>query len=184
MLTVISYSLNQGRRSYAPVLLGVVLGDVTALSISVFILGLVESSPLWLRIAYFFSGILLLYYGVIRLLGKAGKVDTSFQARSKWKLFWSTYLVSGLNPKSIPLFCFLLGSYFVTNVDVSQQRLILSLTFLALSLSIAALYMSFAAKAKQFTSTRHAKYAFQIAAGVLLSTAGVWALRTALSQCY
>lgn len=183
MLTVISYSLTYGRRSYLPLLIAVSLGDATALALSFLGLGLLETSGFLLMAVNFISGLYLLYFGVRRL--RAGTSPARLNAppkpHSRWQLFANTYLVTGFNPKSIPLLLVLLDGFVNKSADnVAQQRFILAVTFVILSAIGAALYMAFAASARRLVSSPLALRRFHIAGGLLLSAAGVWALARSL----
>jgi threonine/homoserine/homoserine lactone efflux protein len=178
MLTVISYSLTYGRRSYFPVLLAVGLGDSTALALSFLSLHLLASSRSWLIVATFASGIYLLYFGIKRLLANTSpaRLNAPPKTHSRLQLFANTYLITGLNPKSIPLLVLFLDGFVKKNADLTSQRYILAVTFVALSIIVATLYVVFAASARKLIGWPLAQRGFQIASGLLLSIAGLWGL--------
>src|SRR5665213_80966 len=65
ILTVISYSMAQGRRANAPLVAAVALGDSTALFVSLIGLGaLLATSALWFTAVKWVGGIYLLYLGI------------------------------------------------------------------------------------------------------------------------
>lgn len=178
MLTVISYSLTYGRRSYMPLLFAVSLGDFTALALSLLSLGLLETSLTWLTVVTFASGVYLIFFGVRRLMAGASiaRANAPPKTRSSWKLFANTYLVTGINPKSIPLLIVFLDGFVNKSGDITQQRGILALTFVVLSLIVATLYMIFAGSARKLIASPRVQRGFHIAIGLLLLIAGVWAL--------
>ena len=57
------------------------------------------------------------------------------------------------------------------NADVTQQRCILAVTFVALSITVASLYILFAGRLSTLIHSPHARRGFQIVAGLLLSGA-------------
>ena len=66
VLTVISYSLAQGRRARGPLIAAVALGDATALSLSTLGLGaLLATSSFWFTTLKWVGGLYLLFLGMI-----------------------------------------------------------------------------------------------------------------------
>src|SRR3954452_11217940 len=95
ILTVISYSMAQGRRANLPLVAAVALGDSTALVVSLLGLGaLLATSAFWFTVVKWVGGLYLLYLGV-KLL-RAGVSSTELTApatpKSRWRLFANTYL--------------------------------------------------------------------------------------------
>ena len=179
ILTVISYSLAQGRRANAPLIAAVALGDSTALLVSLVGLGaLLATSALWFTAVKGVGGIYLLYLG-IKLL-RAGVTSAAMPAlalpRSRWRLFANTYLVTALNPKGIVFFVAFLPQFINPAVDVSRQLWALAVTFVVMATLNASLYAAFAATARRVLSSLRAQRRFNLAGGSLLSAAGVWAL--------
>lgn len=182
MLTVTSYSLAYNRPSYATLLAAIALGDATALALSFLGLGLLETSGFWLVAVNFVSGLYLLYFGVKRLRTDASpeRLNVPPTSHSRRLLFTNTFLVTGLNPKSIPLLLVLLDGFIDKGGNVTRQRVILAVTFVTLSLGGAALYMVFAASARKLIASPRAQRRFRIAGGLLLTAAGTWALARSL----
>ena len=179
ILTVISYSLAQGRRANAPLVAAVALGDSTALLVSLVGLGaLLATSALWFTAVKWVGGIYLLYLGV-KLL-RAGVTAAAMPAlalpRSRWRLFANTYLVTALNPKGIVFFVAFLPQFINPGADVSRQLWALAVTFVVMATLNAGLYAAFAATARRLLSSPRAQRRFNLAGGSLLSAAGVWAL--------
>jgi len=179
ILTVISYSMAQGRRANAPLIAAVALGDSTALFVSLVGLGaLLATSALWFTAVKWVGGIYLLYLG-IKLL-RAGVTSAALPApalpTSRWRLFANTYLVTALNPKGIVFFVAFLPQFINPAADVSRQLWTLAVTFVAMATLNASLYAAFAATARRVLSSPRAQRRFNFAGGSLLSAAGVWAL--------
>jgi threonine/homoserine/homoserine lactone efflux protein len=179
ILTVISYSLAQGRRANAPLVVAVALGDSTALLVSLVGLGaLLATSALWFTAVKWVGGIYLLYLGV-KLL-RAGVASTALPAvalpRSRWRLFANTYLVTALNPKGIVFFVAFLPQFINPAAEVSRQLWVLAVTFVVMATINASLYAAFAATARRVLSSPRAQRRFNLAGGTLLSAAGIWAL--------
>jgi threonine/homoserine/homoserine lactone efflux protein len=182
ILTVISYSVTHGRRSYVPLIVAVALGDATALALSFLGLGILGASKFGLMVVTFASGIYLLYIGVKRLLADtmSAKLDAPPMSRSRWQLFANTYLITGLNPKSIAFFVLFLQQFISQSASVTKQRCILGVTWVVLSTIIIMLYVVGAASARRLLASPRAQYLFKMAGGLVLSAAGVWALALSL----
>ncbi|WP_313333299.1 LysE family translocator [Comamonas sp.] len=169
ILTVISYSMAQGRRANVPLVAAVALGDSTAL---------VVSSAFWFSAVKWAGGLYLIYLG-IKLL-RAGispsKLAAAPVSSARWKLFANTYLVTALNPKGIVFFVAFLPQFISAGAPAHQQLWILALTFVAMATLNATLYAVFASSARKLLSSPTALRRFHIAGGSLLSAAGVWAL--------
>jgi threonine/homoserine/homoserine lactone efflux protein len=179
ILTVISYSLAQGRRANAPLVAAVALGDSTALLVSLVGLGaLLATSALWFTAVKWVGGLYLLYLGVklLRSGATAAAMPAPALPRSRWRLFANTYLVTALNPKGIVFFVAFLPQFIHPAADVSRQLWVLAVTFVVMATLNACLYAAFAATARQLLSSPRAQRRFHLAGGSLLSAAGVWAL--------
>jgi threonine/homoserine/homoserine lactone efflux protein len=179
ILTVISYSVAQGRRANLPLVAAVALGDSTALALSLVGLGaLLATSALWFTLVKWAGGLYLLYLG-IKLL-RAGAAPSTLAAAdapaSRWKLFVNTYAVTALNPKGIVFFVAFLPQFIQPHADVAPQLWLLAITFVVMAVLNATLYALFAASARRLLSSRTAQRRFNVASGSLLSLAGVWAL--------
>ncbi|MEO1589851.1 MAG: LysE family translocator [Cyanobacteria bacterium J06632_22] len=180
ILTVISYSLAQGRQANLPLVMAVTLGDSTALFLSLMGLGAVLSaSAFWFGIIKWIGGLYLLYLGVGLL--RKGSVTLSSQtvnvtAGPRWKLFLNTYLVTALNPKGIIFFVAFLPQFVAPQADTTQQLWLLALTFLALSMLNATSYALFAGAARRLLRSSRAQRRFNLAGGSMLSVAGIWTL--------
>jgi threonine/homoserine/homoserine lactone efflux protein len=179
ILTVISYSLAQGRRANAPLIAAVALGDSTALAVSLVGLGaLLATSALWFTAVKWVGGIYLLYLGM-KLL-RAGAASTVLPASatpgSRWRLFANTYLVTALNPKGIVFFVAFLPQFINPAAELSRQLWTLAITFVVMATLNASLYAAFAATARRALSSPRTQRRFNFAGAALLSAAGVWAL--------
>ena len=179
ILTVISYSVAQGRRANVPLVAAVALGDSTALLVSLLGLGaLLASSAFWFTLIKWAGGLYLLWLG-IKLL-RAGVSATELVApepsSSRWKLFANTYLVTALNPKGIVFFVAFLPQFLSPAAAVAPQLWVLAISFVVMATLNATLYAVFAGSARRLLASPRAQKRFNLAGGSLLSAAGVWAL--------
>lgn len=179
ILTVISYSMAQGRRAKLPLVAAVALGDSTALVVSLLGLGaLLASSAFWFTVVKWVGGLYLLYLGIKLLRAGIGSTPPVAAAApgSRWRLFGNTYLVTALNPKGIVFFVAFLPQFIRPGVGVTQQLWVLAVTFVVMATLNATLYAMFAGSARRLLASSRAQRRFNVAGGSLLSAAGLWAL--------
>ena len=179
ILTVISYAMARGRSAGPALVTGVALGDSTALVVSLLGLGaLLAASAFCFTVIKLIGGMYLLYLG-IRML-RAGFSATEVAGRaapdSRQRLFLNTYLVTAFNPKSIMFFVAFLPQFVNHSADVTQQFVLLAVTFVVMAAANAGLYSVFAGSAHRLLSSPRAQKSLNLAGGSLLSAAGVWAL--------
>lgn len=179
ILTVISYSIAHGRRATFPLVTAVVLGDSTALALSILGLGaLLAASAFWFSIIKWTGGIYLLYLGVKLLRADDSPVEEADLAGpgSRRGIFLNTYLVTALNPKGIVFFVAFLPQFIDQDRDASFQIWCLALTFVVMAMINAGLYAVFASSARRLLESPWARKRFKVAGGSLLAAAGIWAL--------
>ncbi len=179
ILTVISYSLSQGRSASVPLIIAVALGDSTALALSLLGLGTVlATSAFWFTVIKTAGGLYLLYLGVKMLMAGATLLSpAAVPARtSRWKLFANTYAVTATNPKGIVFYVAFLPQFVDTANNAHAQLWIMAATFVALAVVNATLYTFFASSAARVLASRRAQRWFNVGGGSLLCGAGIWTL--------
>ncbi len=179
VLTVLSYSIAQGRRASVPVVAGVALGDSTALVISILGLGaLLATSAFLFTVIKLIGGLYLLYLGIRLLRAGASLAELGGRATpdTRRRLFLNTYVVTALNPKSIVFFVAFLPQFVNPAAAVAQQLWVLAVTFVVMATVNASVYSTFAASANRLLVLPRAQRRFNLAGGSLLSVAGVWVL--------
>jgi threonine/homoserine/homoserine lactone efflux protein len=179
VLTVISYSIANGRRAGLPIVAGVALGDSVALGLSLLGLGaLLAASAFWFTVVKWIGGVYLIVLG-LRLL-RAG-VQPAVQAldappRSRTNLFFSTWLVAALNPKAAVFYIAFLPQFVDPHGDPTRQLWILAVTFVILASLNTLLFSVFASSASSLLASPRARKRFHAAGGSMMCAAGVWAL--------
>ena len=179
ILTVIGYSIAQGRRTWLPLVAAVALGDSTSLAVSLLGLGaLLATSAFWFTVVKVVGGLYLLVLGLRMLRAGASRTEIAVAPANgpRWALFVNTWLVTALNPKGIVFFVAFLPQFIDPAQDAGRQLWILAATFVALAIVNASLYVAFAGTARRLLSTPRAQRGFHLAGGSLLSAAGLWAL--------
>ena len=156
ILTVISYSVAQGRRANVPLVAAVALGDSTALATSLLGLGaLLAASSFWFTVVKLAGGLYLLYLGV-RLLRSGVSAPDALPTpinSSRWRLFANTYLVTALNPKGIVFFVAFLPQFVRPGSGTTRQLWVLAVTFVVMATINATLYAVFAASARRLLAS-------------------------------
>jgi threonine/homoserine/homoserine lactone efflux protein len=179
ILTVISYSIAQGRRANVPLVAAVALGDSTALVVSLLGLGaLLSASAFWFTVVKWAGGLYLLYLGIKLMragVSSSGQIAPPVSA-SRWRMFANTYFVTALNPKGIVFFVAFLPQFINPTGSIPQQMWVLAVTFVALAILNASLYATFASTARRMLSSEKAQRRFNLAGGSILTLAGIWAL--------
>jgi len=179
ILTVVGYSLRHGKRSTLPLVVGVGLGDATALTLSLLGLGILIAKSAWaFTFIKLLGGAYLIYLGVsmFKQGSSARQLVESENAKTGRSMLLNTWLVTALNPKGIVFVIAFFPQFLNPDSNVGVQLWIMSLTFLALAIINAALYAVFATHAGRWVSSARASAAMQRGAGSLLIAAGAWTL--------
>jgi threonine/homoserine/homoserine lactone efflux protein len=179
VLTVISYSLANGRSAHVPLVAAIALGDCTSLSLSLLGLGpLLSTSAFWFNVVKIMGGLYLLWLGATLFRSGISTIalPSTPAPTTRWRLFFNTYLVTALNPKGIVFFVAFLPQFVNPAIDVTFQLWVLAVTFVLMAMANATVYATFAATARRILSSPRTQRHFKLAGGLLLSAAGVWAL--------
>jgi threonine/homoserine/homoserine lactone efflux protein len=179
ILTVIGYSVTQGRRVNLPLVLAVALGDSTAAVASLFGLGaLLAASAFWFTVVKWVGGTYLIYLGIksLRAGATSAGVISLEPSITRRRVFANTYVVTALNPKSVIFFVAFLPQFIDHSANVTRQLTVLAVTFVVMAAINATLYAVFAASARRLLTSPRAQRRFNMAGGSLLTAAGVWGL--------
>ena len=178
-LTLVSYSVSHGRGNSALLVLAVMLGDSTALTLSLLGLGaLLATSALWFEAVKWIGGLYLIYIGIKLARSGRGSVPQAAAAApgTRRRLFANTYLVTAFNPKGIMFFIAFLPQFVSPGASAVPQLWLLSVTFVVVAAISATLYTLFAASIRKVLNTPRAQGYFNLAGGSLLTVAGAWVL--------
>ena len=179
ILTVISYSISQGRAAGLALVLAVALGDATALGLSLVGLGtLLAKSAFWFQVIKWMGGLYLIYLGLQMIRQATAKQSMPMESvpAETGKMFLNTYLVTALNPKGIVFFIAFLPLFVEPDHNVGMQFWVLSVTFVVLAVVNTSLYVFFSDKARSFLSSPARQQKFKFSGGGLLTFAGLWAV--------
>lgn len=185
IILVISQAVAHGRRSVVPLVAGVLLGDFTAMTLSLLGLGAVMSASAALFTVFKWGGAIYLMYLGIRLWrlhpGKGGGHDKG-DCLSGRSLFRSSFVVTALNPKSIAFFVAFLPQFIDAGDPALPQLMLLGGTFLFLATINAALYAMFAGQLSEYMKQKEIRRWFNRSGGVALIGAGVFTAALRRSQ--
>lgn len=177
IILVVSQAVAHGRRSVMPLVAGVVLGDFTAMTLSLLGLGAIMTASAILFVLFKWIGaIYLLYLGIKmwRANPKSSSAQHQKENCSTGSFFKSSFIVTALNPKSIAFFVAFLPQFINPNSPTSYQIFILGGTFLILALINATLYALFAGQLREKIKRTHVNKWFNRCGGTALIGAGIF----------
>ena len=151
VLLVVSYALSRGKSSAWATVPGVALGDFTAMTVSLIGAGAVLAASATLFTALKLIGAAYLIWLGIKLWRsdpETGAFDNAEAAGSTKEMFWSAYIVTALNPKSIVFFVAFVPQFVNTSASTLHQFVVLEITFLVLATISAALWAVLAGQAR------------------------------------
>lgn len=176
IILVISQAIAHGRIAVLPVVAGVTLGDLTAMTLSLLGLGAILSSSAalfsvlkWIGAAY------LIFLGIKLWKSNPEKHEIKHlvKSTSELSLLKSAYIVTALNPKSIAFFIAFLPQFVSSQSETFPQLLILGATFLSLAALNAALYALFAGQLRDTIQNVKVLRWFNRSGGTALIGAGI-----------
>ena len=177
IILVISQAVTHGRRSVVPLAAGVLLGDFTAMILSILGLGAVLSASAALFAIFKWIGALYLIYLGIKLW-KSNPENNSIQYNAKntsaRSLLKSSFIVTALNPKSIAFFVAFLPQFIDPLKPTLTQLTLLGGTFLLLATINAALYALFAGQLCEHLRKANVRKWFDRCGGSALIGAGIF----------
>jgi threonine/homoserine/homoserine lactone efflux protein len=177
ILLVVSQAIAHGRWSVMPLVAGVLLGDFTAMTLSMLGLGavLAASAALFTVLKWIGAGYLI-YLG-LRLWRRSPEQasdEAAEAATTGGKLFQRAFIVTALNPKSIAFFVAFLPQFVSPSSPLPIQLTILGATFLVMATVNAALYAVFAGELRDTLKSPRARRWFDRLGGTALIGAGVF----------
>ena len=180
IILVISYSLLRGRQAVIALVLGVGLGDLTAMSLSFLGVGVLLQTVAtafylikWLGAAY------LIWLGVKMWCSASEFTDLDKKTRSNaWReIFSSAYITTALNPKSIVFFLAFIPQFIEPELPFSTQAVILGTTFFVLAIISVLGYAALAIYAgQQLHLPLIQRWTHRIGGGLLIGAGGMTAV--------
>jgi len=177
IILVISQAVAHGRRSVVPLVAGVLLGDFSAMSLSLLGLGALLAASAAVFILLKWAGALYLIFLGVKLWRTRpgdGAATAAAAAASAGALFRRAYIVTALNPKSIAFFVAFLPQFVDPGRAVFMQLALLGATFLTLAGVNAALYGLFAGQLRATIRKPLVRQWFNRCGGTALIGAGIF----------
>lgn len=187
VLLVVSYALAHGRRSAGAMVLGVALGDLTAMTASMLGLGMLLATSAELFTALRWIGAAYLLYLGVKLwrapvaMAESAEVAEAETDRSPWRMGLHAYAVTALNPKGILFFVAFVPQFFVHDHPFWSQAALFEATFVILAMLNTVMYAALATVARANLRKPSVRRAINRAGGSLLVGAGVAAALTRAS---
>ena len=176
IILVISRAITHGRWSVVPLVTGVILGDLTCMTLSFLGLGaLLATSAVLFGIFKWIGAAYLVYLGVSlwRKTPEPVALAGNHRQRSAASLIKQAFIVTALNPKGIAFFAAFLPQFINPAAPAAPQLAVLGATFLVLAMVNAALYAVFAGELKGFLEQRSIKKWVNRCGGSALIGAGI-----------
>lgn len=136
VLLIISYVIGKGAKTAWSTAPGVVLGDFTAMTISLAGAGalLAASAALFTTMKLIGAAYLIwLGFKLWRSKPEVLTLNTASDDQDNKKMFWSSYVVTALNPKSILFFIAFVPQFVDASNPLLMQFAILEITFLTMA---------------------------------------------------
>jgi threonine/homoserine/homoserine lactone efflux protein len=180
IILVISYSLLRGRQAVIALVLGVGLGDLTAISLSFLGVGVLLHTVTtafylikWLGAAY------LIWLGIKMWCSASEFTDLDKKTRSHaWReIFSSAFITTALNPKSIVFFLAFIPQFIEPELPFTTQAVILGATFFVLAIISVLGYAALAIYAgQQLHLPLIQRWTHRIGGGLLIGAGGITAV--------
>ena len=172
ILLVIGQSLGGGRRAALPLVAGVALGDLTAMTLSLAGLGALLAASATLFTALKWAGAGYLVWLGVKLF-RAPVEAAALPPVTARRAMRDAYVVTALNPKSIVFFVAFLPQFLDLTAPVGPQMMIFEATFLPLAALNALGYALLAAAARRTIRKPAVQRAVNRTGGSILIGAGL-----------
>lgn len=179
---VVSYALGKGRASGFVTVPGAVLGDFTAMTLSLAGAGaILAASATLFTVLKLLGAAYLIWLGIQlwRADPSVEKISGDRQDATQRSMFWNCYVVTALNPKSIVFFIAFVPQFVNSSEPALAQFVILEATFLLLAGATLAMWASLAGHLRTYLqrpgtvrAVNRIGGSFLIAAGLITATHG------------
>ena len=177
IILVVSQAVTHGRKSVVPLVAGVLMGDFTAMTLSLLGLGaLLSASAALFSFFKWIGALYLLYLGIKlwRLNPQDSQEKQKTTHTSAGSLFKSSFIVTALNPKSIAFFVAFLPQFIDPVEPALAQFPLLGGTFLLLATLNAAMYALFAGQLREHMQKGKIRKWFNRCGGTALIGAAIF----------
>ena len=172
VLMVIGQSLGAGRKRALPLVAGVALGDLTAMSLSLAGLGtLLAASAAAFTLLKWIGAAYLVYLGV--MLWRAPVSTDAAPPLGQAAAFRQAFVVTALNPKGIAFFVAFVPQFMTPSAAFLPQAVILVVSFVTMASASAFLWATLAGRVSSMVRRSSVRRGFNRAGGGVLVGAGV-----------
>lgn len=176
VLLVTSYALSAGMRSALLCIAGVCAGDMLAMTLTFFGLGVVLATSAtvftwlkWLGAAY------LLYLGVQLWRARGGQsVFSGAAERQPWRIVGRAFMVNILHPKGLAFYAAFMPQFIAPTRPVLPQMLVLGVIFSGIALLVLLAYALLASRCRQWLVSPRAWRIFNRMGATCLIAAGLF----------
>ncbi len=176
VLLVTSYALSAGMRSALLCIAGVCAGDMLAMTLTFFGLGVVLATSAtvftwlkWLGAAY------LLYLGVQLWRARGGQsVFSGAAERQPWRIVGRAFMVNILHPKGLAFYAAFMPQFIAPTRPVLPQMLVLGAVFSGIALLVLLAYALLASRCRQWLVSPRAWRIFNRMGATCLVAAGLF----------
>ena len=176
ILLVLSHSIRYGKNATLPLVAGVALGDLIAMTFSLAGLGVIMATSAALFTAFKLVGAIYLIYLGIKMWRNHQPLHMDLQndsRKSGHQLFRSAFLVTVLNPKASIFFIAFFPQFLNPTASHHLQLFVYGVTFITLATLNAALYALFASQMRNFLRTPKSALIFNRGGATALIGAGL-----------
>jgi len=176
VILVVGQAISYGKKSVLPLVMGVLLGDFVAMSLSLLGLGAILSTSATAFIFLKWFGVFYLIYLGIKAWREepdTSTLDFAGKNISKLKMFKSSFFVTALNPKSIVFFVSFLPQFINPQAQTLPQLMILMITFLGIISITITSFAFFSGVVRQKIQSYHSRKRLNQFGGGALITAGI-----------
>lgn len=176
IILVVSQAVSHGRASVVPLVAGVLMGDFTAMTMSLLGVGALLSASAILFTVFKWIGVLyLIYLGMKmwRLRENLPLPQCNSRNSSAWVHCRRSFIVTALNPKSIAFFVAFLPQFIKPHIPVLPQLILLGAIFLIIATVNASLYAVFAGRLSTLIRKERVRKWFNRCGGGALIGAGI-----------
>ena len=180
LILVISYSLLRGRSAVMALVVGVGLGDLTAMILSFLGVGLLlETVATAFYFFKWFGAAYLIWLGIKMWRNSTDEIEIPAKDKqhTSREILRNAYVTTALNPKSIIFFLAFMPQFMEPELPFGPQAVVLGGTFFVLAFMIVIAYALLASYAgKRLQMSKIQRWSQRIGGGLLIGAGGMTAV--------
>ncbi|MDB3917231.1 LysE family translocator [bacterium] len=180
LILVISYSLLRGRSAVMALVVGVGLGDLTAMILSFLGVGLLlETVATAFYFFKWFGAAYLIWLGIKMWRNSTDEIEIPVKDKQNTsrEILRNAYVTTALNPKSIIFFLAFMPQFMEPELPFGPQAVVLGGTFFVLAIMIVIAYALLASyTGKRLRMSKIQRWSHRIGGGLLIGAGGMTAV--------